>query len=457
LVNREFYLRPYTPIEPEYTLQLRPELCLDVNITEIANELQSIPGVTLIHSFDLPTFKAITFTGNPGPEILNDDRFVDYNSTAAETKAELDTVSGHSAQLVVSEKDVELLTSKQVVPSGVHRTILNLPTGNNSIMNMAQNSSLMNTTLPTITPMTTGCEIQRTVNLNNNTNMSAFDINVDIAILDSGVSLNHPDLNVYRNVTFINGTINGDDDNSHGSIVAGIAAAKDNDIGIAGTAPGARVWAIKVCDFEGECKISNQMKGIEYAIKHADEIDVLNISIENRNSPALNSIIKEAIKAGITVVVAAGNQGEDASKTSPANNPDVITVSAIGDSDGICGGEGPTMHTHYGDIITDDSFASFSNFGPDVKMAAPGVNILSTTNGTGYAVDSGTSMAAPYVSGYAALYKSLYPYSMPSEVMSYVLSQGSSPNAICDGGANGYFTGDVDTMQEPLLYNQILY
>ena len=62
-----------------------------------------------------------------------------------------------------------------------------------------------------------------------------------------------------------------------------------------------------MCDNSGECKISDQLKGMEYAIKHADEIDALNISIENPNSPALNSIISAAVKAGITVVVSAGN------------------------------------------------------------------------------------------------------------------------------------------------------
>src|ERR687892_1907771 len=109
------------------------------------------------------------------------------------------------------------------------------------------------------------------------------------------------------------------------------------------------------------------MEGIEYAIKHADEIDVLNISIENPNTPALNSIIDEAIRAGITVVVAAGNSGSNASTISPANNPNVITVSAIGDSDGKCGGLGPPLIGTRGEI-TDDSFAYFSNFGPTVKV-----------------------------------------------------------------------------------------
>jgi subtilisin family serine protease len=261
---------------------------------------------------------------------------------------------------------------------------------------------------------------------------------------------------VYHDTTFINGTINGDDDNSHGSIVAGIAAAKDNDIGVSGTAPGAKIWSIKVCNYQGECKVSDQMKGIEYAIKHANEIDVINLSTENRNSPALNRIIDEAINAGITVVAAAGNQAEDASRTSPANNPNVITVSAIGDSDGVCGGEGPEIVTPY-ETVADDSFAPFSNFGTAVKIAAPGVNILSTTNGTGYAMDSGTSMAAPYVTGYAAIYKSQHPSSTPTEVMSYILDQGSKPDSVCDGASHGYFTGDLDTIGEPLLYNQIAF
>jgi subtilisin len=258
---------------------------------------------------------------------------------------------------------------------------------------------------------------------------------------------------VYKHVTFINGTATGNDDNGHGSHVAGIAAAKDNDQGIVGIAPGARIWAIKVCDGLGECKVTNQIKGVEYAIQHADEIDVLNISIENPNSPALNNIINAAVKAGITVVVSAGNYGKDASATTPANNPNVVAVSAIADSDGVCGGTGPDLSIESNNsTISDDTFAFFSNFGPAVKIAAPGVNILSTYNGTGYAVDSGTSMAAPYVSGAAALYKALHPYATPSQVMAAILGSGTLPDAECDGGAHGYFEGDVDSTPEPLLF-----
>ena len=73
--------------------------------------------------------------------------------------------------------------------------------------------------------------------------------------------MNHPDLNVYKNVSFIPGITSGDDDNGHGTHVAGIAGAKDNDIGILGAAWGARLWAVKVCDKAGECKISDMIKG----------------------------------------------------------------------------------------------------------------------------------------------------------------------------------------------------
>jgi subtilisin family serine protease len=455
IVSRDIYQRPFALIIPEYILQLRPELCLDVNINDVANEIRAIPGVTLIHVYDLPGYQAISFRGNPGPELLSDQRFVDYNTTQANSNAELDKSSGHTAQVRDLGSDTDSLMASQALPAGLKRTMLDPAIADNTIIYTAENVTTTNATLINATSLAPACEMQRVVPINTDANMSAYDFNVDIAVLDTGVSLTHPDLNVYRDVTFINGTITGNDDNGHGSHVAGIAAAKDNDIGIVGISPGARIWAIKVCDTAGECKITNQIKGIEYAIEHADEIDVLNISIENPNSPALNNIINAAVKAGITVVVSAGNYGKDASMTTPANNPNVLTVSAIADSDGVCGAAGPDL-TIEGDnsTIIDDSFAYFSNFGPVVKIAAPGVNILSTYNGTGYAVDSGTSMAAPYVSGAAAIYKAQHLYSMPHEVMSAILGSGSQPNTPCDGAAHGYFTGDLDTLPEPLLYRE---
>ena len=438
LVSRDIYQRVFLPIVPEYILELRPELCLDVNINAVANELKGIPGVTLIHVYDLPGYQAVSFRGNPGPELLNDDRFVDHNATSPDSNAELDQSSGHAAQLIDPDNNTQILEASQALPSGLQRTIKELPFVNDTVIDTGENITSTNMTLTNATSVAAGCEMQRVVPISTETNMSASDFNVDVAVLDTGVSLAHPDLNVYRDVTFINGTTTGNDDNGHGSHVAGIAAAKDNDIGIVGIAPGARIWAIKVCDSLGECKITNQIKGVEYAIQHANEIDVLNISVENPNSPALNNIINAAVKAGITVVVSAGNYGKDASATTPANNPNVITVSAIGDSDGVCGAPGPDLTlADDNSTIPDDTFAFFSNFGPAVKIAQPGVNILSTYNGTGYAVDSGTSMAAPYVTGAAALFKAQHPYAMPSEVIAAILGSGSLPDTVCDEGAHG--------------------
>jgi subtilisin len=215
------------------------------------------------------------------------------------------------------------------------------------------------------------------------------------------------------------------------------------------------LWSVKVCDEEGNCKVSDQMKGVDYVIKHADEIEVLSISLENPNSPALNKIISEAVKAGITIVAAAGNFGKDASATSPANNPDILAVSAIGDSDGKCGGLGPIMPQFDGNV-TDDTFAYFSNVGPVVKIAAPGVNVFSTYNGTSYTIDSGTSMAAAHVAGAAALYKATFPDSTPAQVMASITAASVQPDTPCDGGTRGYFTGDVDENNEPLIFQSWL-
>ena len=324
--------------------------------------------MTLIHVYDLPGYQAVSFRGNPGPELLNDARFVDNNATSP-TKAEINQFSGHTAQLADPGNNTQALEASQALPAGLKRTIQELPSVDNTVIDIGENVTRTNMTATNASLLAVGCEMPSAVPEITETNMSSPDFNVDIAILDTGVSLDHPDLNVYRDVTLINGTTTGNDDNGHGSHVAGIAAAKDNDKGIVGIAPGARIWAIKVCDGLGECKVTNQIKGVEYAITHADEIDVLNISVENPNSPALNNVINAAVKAGITVVVSAGNYGKDASATSPANNPNVLTVSAIADSDGVCGGAGPELTSASGNsTIADDSFAFFSNHGPAVKV-----------------------------------------------------------------------------------------
>jgi len=164
-------------------------------------------------------------------------------------------------------------------------------------------------------------------------------------------------------------------------------------------------------------------------------------------SLAMDTAIKKSVAAGVTYVVAAGNSASNASTFFPANHSDVIAVSAIVDTDGKCGGNGPS--TGYG---ADDRLATFSNFGSTVDMAAPGVNIYSTYKSGSYATMSGTSMASPHVAGAAALYKSTHPGAAPSDVKDALIANGSDPSTKCDiGNGSGYFTGDSDGFAEPLV------
>ena len=399
----------------EMILELIPSLVQVTNIYDVADEAVSTYHVNVVDVFNMTGYKAIVILAEPDNPITKDSRFVNYNenynlSSNHTGGGELDLSSGHVAAPAPVLKE-------ETLPDSIKRTFSTdeLKEGTKS-------------------------------------NLSKFGVDADIAILDTGIDLDHPDLNVYRNVSFVAGAESGDDDNGHGTHVAGIAAAKDNGEGVIGAAPGARLWSIKVCDSTGECKISNMIKGVEYITEHADEIDVVNISVETPLSPALNRAVSASIKAGVTYVVAAGNYGHDASSTSPASNPDAITVSAIADSDGKCGGTGPSLKSQN---ATDDSFARFSNFGPSVTIAAPGVSILSTYLDGGYAVDSGTSMASPSVAGAAALIKAGNPEMSPKEVKKTLLESGSTPLTHCEGGPQGYFTGDPDDYKEPLLFRKL--
>ena len=273
-------------------------------------------------------------------------------------------------------------------------------------------------------------------------------VDADIAILDTGIDLDHADLNVFHERSFIPGTINADDDHGHGTHLAGVAAAKDNSFGIVGIAPGARLWAIKVLESSGMGEISTLIKGLDYINQHQNQVDVAVLSLGCEcESGALDIAINNSIKAGITIVVAAGNEGKDAGTFTPANNPEVITVSAIADTDGKCGGNGPP--TPYG---ADDMLASFSNYGNVVDISAPGVDIYSTFKSNSYTKLTGTSMAAPHVAGAAALYISLHPEASPNDVKNYLLTSGTNLSDLCNGNGHGYFTGDKDNFHEPLLY-----
>lgn len=274
-------------------------------------------------------------------------------------------------------------------------------------------------------------------------------VDSDVAILDTGIDTSHPDLNVYKQVTFVSGTSSGNDDNGHGTKVAGVAAAKDDSQGTVGIAPGARLWAIKVLDRNGEGFDSDIIKGIDYVTDHKDEIDSVNLSFGGPGpDDALHTAISNSVKAGVTYAAAAGNENMDAGSLIPASFPEVITVSAIADSDGKCGGQGPS--TSYG---SDDKFASFSNYGSVVDVAAPGVSIFTTYKGGSYGSSfSGTSASTPFVTGAAALYKSTHTGATPADIRNALRNAGSTSSTLCDGKGHGYFTGDRDSAHEPLLY-----
>jgi subtilisin family serine protease len=269
-------------------------------------------------------------------------------------------------------------------------------------------------------------------------------VNVDIAIIDTGIQLNHPDLYVYRNISFT-GTRTGKDDNGHGTHCAGIAAARDNNAGVVGMAPGARLWAVKVLDRSGSGSISNVIKGVDYVTRYSTSIEVANMSLGGGNSATLNNAIANSVARGVVYVVAAGNSNVDAANSSPANSPNVICVSATVDTDGLPGGLG--LGTGYG---ADDTFASFSNYGAVVDMAAPGVNILSTYIGSAYASMSGTSMAAPHVAGAAGLY--LAGRAKPTTAAAAAAARAAIIAAgHLQSSPSGLKGADKDAFQEPIL------
>jgi len=269
-------------------------------------------------------------------------------------------------------------------------------------------------------------------------------IDVDIAIIDSGIAP-HPDLNVVDGVRFY--TINSGpprsrgtfsdgnyaDDNGHGTHVAGIAAARDNGFGVVGVAPGARLWAVKVLNANNTGQLSDIIAGIDWVNERSDTIEIANMSLGGQGySPALRTAIQDTVAKGVVFVVAAGNDWGDihgldktfntSDDVIPAAYPEVATIAAYADSDGIPGGLG--LATSWGQYGYDDTWWGPSNFsnsngsgntaflaanpvespGLGIDLILPGVDILSTWPGGGYRKLSGTSMAAPHAAGLAALH-----------------------------------------------------
>lgn len=204
---------------------------------------------------------------------------------------------------------------------------------------------------------------------------------VRVAVLDSGIDLDHLDLRVAGNVSFVDGAADGNDDNGHGTMVAGIIAALDNGIGMTGVAPDAELYAVKVLDSTGHGTATSIVNGIDWAIDNEMQVIVMSFGSLMSLPRAVRRALDRASQAGIVLIAGAGNTGDRGIILAPASHDAVIAVGAA-DSRG--------------------QRADFSGTGDDLELLAPGTGIVSTYPGGGYAISSGTSLAAPYVAGMAA-------------------------------------------------------
>lgn len=212
-------------------------------------------------------------------------------------------------------------------------------------------------------------------------------LGVTVCVVDTGIDQDHPDLqaNIVSGKNFVAKGVTvdpnkWDDDNGHGTHVAGTVAALDNTIGVIGVAPQSSLLAAKVLDRTGSGYLSNVIAGIDYCVSSG--ADVISMSLGTSSDvQAMHDAVDAAYAQGVLLVAAAGND-YGGSVSYPAAYDSVIAVSATDSS---------------------DALASFSSVGSEVELAAPGVSVLSTWKGGGYNTISGTSMATPHVSGVAAL------------------------------------------------------
>jgi subtilisin family serine protease len=225
-------------------------------------------------------------------------------------------------------------------------------------------------------------------------NITAFDLpnlwkkskgeGVKIAVLDTGVDLDHPDLdkNLLPGKNFIDSSKEPWDDNSHGTHVAGIIAAENNEIGMIGAAPDSKIIPVKVLDKHGNGNLVNVSKGIRWAVDEG-KADIICMSLGSPNPvQEVRKAIQYAESKGVIAFVAAGNAGKTKNIYYPAEYPETIAIGSI-----------------------DENMArsSFSNTGKNLDFMAPGNKIFSTVPDNWYAVLSGTSMATPFAAGIAAL------------------------------------------------------
>ena len=260
----------------------------------------------------------------------------------------------------------------------------------------------------------------------------------------------HPDLNVVGGVNCYSWipwstacVTGGDDDHFHGTHVAGTIGAIDNGIGVVGVAPGARIWAVKVLSSSGSGYSSQIVAGIDWVAANSATIEVANMSLGGSGfSQAEYDAIQGAVNKGVAFAVAAGNDDADANNYSPGGFDNVLSVSALADFNGVSGGGAASTCR----ADQDDTLADFSNWGPEIDIAAPGVCILSTypLEQGEYGTISGTSMASPHAAGALALLASINNPANATDVSNLY-------NQIKQAGNFNWTDDSGDGIQEPLL------
>ncbi|MFC1570432.1 S8 family serine peptidase, partial [Candidatus Omnitrophota bacterium] len=318
---------------------------------------------------------------------------------------------------------------------------------------------------------------------------------VIVAVLDTGIDYTHPD--IASQLWYNQGEIpdNGIDDDAngyiddylgwdfvgtdsdspvqdkdvmdvggHGTHVAGIIAAGANTEGIIGVAPDAKILPVRVLDNLGVGPMSAIIKGIDYAVAMGAKVINLSLGGLGYATSALMKAVKDAIDAGSVIIAAAGNEGADVDGYYPANIPGIISVSATAP-----GAWHPAAadgsHPMASSIDPNDPLASFSNYGDSINLAAPGVDILSLrasgtdmneSGGSTFTPDAeymyaqGTSMAAPFVSGLAALLFANDPTLTPDEIKQKLYS---SAEDLGDAGFDPLYGHGLINAYQALQYD----
>lgn len=248
--------------------------------------------------------------------------------------------------------------------------------------------------------------------------------NIYCFVVDTGIQSNHTDLRVTSNISrnFTTGNQAAwNDDNGHGTHVAGIIAALDNTRGIVGNSPNVNIVAIKVLTRTGSGTMSNIIAALTYInswkLSNPNSKAIVNMSLGGGLYQPLNNAVQNLINNGIVVCVSAGNNTSNANRFSPASAPNAITVGSY-------------------NLLT-NRLSNFSNFGSIVDILAPGENIDSTYIPNTYRVLSGTSMATPMVTGIVANLINSNPNLTPLQIRNKLLTDSSNTNPINNDGSTG--------------------